>query len=891
MKTLFSKTNTRLIQTHRDSIDFARHLGPASPHPGPVPNLLKERVNNFPARSTSTEPRFQDCRSRSPSSWGEGRGEGKWNAGIPSRAVLARCIVLFSLIFTSHLALAQLPANFPTSIVITNFPSAVADGYVFEGVSSGPTNVGYYAMILTNDGSPIWYKELTNACYDFKVLPNGYLHYAQQIKALSYSGGGDVLHQILDESFNPVEGIQAGNGYIAEAHDFQLLPNGDALVLGYYLTQVDMSQVVPNGNPAALVSGAIIQELDAQRNVVWQWRAWDHYPFTSDWVNSTNAVISAFHVNCVSFDADGNLLISTPQWVKKINRQTGDILWHLGGTIENVFSFVGVTPQEGTNDFRGHGVHRLPNGNILLYNNSATGIPSSQAHEYSLDETNLIATHVWTYTPNPAVSASSQGYADRLTNGNTFVGWGGISGSNRLNATEVAGTNVVFQLRFSNTNVVSYRGYRFPFPSASQALTDSQTELATGNSYDFGATGVSISVQNGGGGYNRVDLTREPYAPVYPLFQGKAPRVVPVRVRLDEISIDSFDALIEFDAVSFGLSNPTNLTVNYRGQSGQGLFVPQTTSYNPVTHKLTVSISLTAQGGDLGEFIFCYPDVADVPYPPILNEVENYRGLQPYNVIGPKMATSGVTYSVNQQLPIALSWSPKGFARYYQLQIATNADFSLPTVSVSYQTAAYYVWSGAGSNTTYYYRVKTSNDGGESDWSSGAFSTAMPFVTVTVPNGGELWHRGMKYFIQWKDNLAENVTVDLYKGGVFLKNITNSVTSNGAYQWQVDLSLSAGNDYSIRISSATNSAITDSSDLPFNIDAPVIDSTSLTRLPDGRFSFSLSSPGATSATILTSSNLVSWQPFQTVNVNNGSAQFIDNTSTNLPTRFYRIRLP
>src|SRR6516225_3871716 len=97
--------------------------------------------------------------------------------------------IFFAAIYTAK---SQLPANFPTLTVTTNFPSAVGAGYVFQGVNIAPQGVGYYAMVLTNDGTPIWYKELTNACYDFKVLPNGYLHYAQQIRGFTYTGGGDV---------------------------------------------------------------------------------------------------------------------------------------------------------------------------------------------------------------------------------------------------------------------------------------------------------------------------------------------------------------------------------------------------------------------------------------------------------------------------------------------------------------------------------------------------------------------------------------------------------------------------------------------------------------------------------------------------------------------------
>lgn len=790
---------------------------------------------------------------------------------------------------SSQVARAQLPTNFPPIAVTTNYAPGVANGYVFLTDTFAPTNYGFYVMMLTNDGTPVWYLQVTNSAYDFKVLPSGYLHYAQQYRALTFSGGGYVTHEILDENFNDIESIRAGNGYNAECHDFQMLPNGHALVTGYYLTQVDMSKVVPNGNPAALVSGAILQELDAQRNVVFQWRSWDHYPFTSQWVNSSNAVISAFHVNRIFQDTDGNLIISTPDWVKKISRQTGNILWHLGGT-ENQFTFVGVSQQEGTNDFAGHDINRLPNGHVLIYNNSKGGVSAtSTVHEYALDETNRIATHIWTYTPNPGVAGPSQGSAQRLANGNTFVGWGGTSGTNFPACTEVAGTNVVFQMGFTNSRTTSYRAFRFPFPSASQANSNSITEVATGNSYTFGTTGVTLDVLSGGGGYNRVTVIREPYAPVYPSFPDKAPRVLPMRVQMSETAIDTLSANVNFDVASFGLSNPGSITVYYRSTSGQGLLLPQSTTFNPGAGVLTVSMSFNAQGGDLGEFIFCYPDLPDLAIPPLLAEVQSYRGVQPYDVIAPPLAVSNVTYPVNQQRPVLLSWSPAGLAAYYEVQVSTTQDYSNPVVAVAYQTDAFLVWSNALANTMYYYRVRTWNDAGASDWAAGSFRTVPPFLSVTAPNGGEFWRRGLKYFVQWQGNLGESVIIDLYKAGVYVTTITNT-PSTGAYQWQVGLGLVPGNDYTIRISSSTNSSLFSTSAGPFSIDMPYIDASSVKMVSGGQFSFNLVAPGASQVSIFGSSDLVHWQLQQILPVTNSSASFIDTTATNT-VRFYRFHIP
>ena len=71
------------------------------------------------------------------------------------------------------------------------------------------------------------------------------------------------------------------------------------------------------------------------------------------------------HCNAIEVDADGHLLISSRNIseVTKVNRQTGEVIWHLGGKL-NEFDFgaeIGFSRQ--------HDIRHLENGNIMLFDN------------------------------------------------------------------------------------------------------------------------------------------------------------------------------------------------------------------------------------------------------------------------------------------------------------------------------------------------------------------------------------------------------------------------------------------------------------------------------------------------------------------------------------------
>jgi hypothetical protein len=386
-------------------------------------------------------------------------------------------------------------------------------------------------------------------------------------------------------------------------------------------------------------------------------------------------------------------------------------------------------------------------------------------------------------------------------------------------------------------------------------------------------------------------VTHVPCAPENSLFNGKALRLLQVRVGMTESDITDLEVQINFDIGSFRFADPANLTVYYRGQPGQGLFVPLDTQYNFVTKQLQATVAMTAQSGQLGEFAFGYPDVAEVANPPILAAVENYRGVQPYEVVVPLPASPGTNYAVNQQLPVCLSWSPNGLAGWYELQIATTSDFATPVVDVPYQMDTFFVWSNAAPGTTYYYRVNTSNDSGTGGWFNGSFQTVPPMITITAPNGGEAWQRGLNFFVQWNGNTPEPVAIDLYKGGVFLKTLATNANT-GAYRWSIGFNLLTGRDYSIAVRSTTTGALSDTSDLPFSlIDAPAINAGSVSRLPDGSAQFGYTAPGAGQMTVLGSTNLTTWAVLQTLPLTSDTGVFTNPATPDVPNQFYRLRVP
>jgi len=348
----------------------------------------------------------------------------------------------------------EYPSDFPIiTIVNSNNPSS---GYYFLAPFYYPSQYTSYLLILDNNGVPVFYQRTYGVKADWKVQPNGMLTFYDLETSKFYA---------MDSSYSIVDTFYTGNGYETDIHELRLLPNGHALLQAYDNQRVRMDTIVVGGNPNAIVTGLIIQEIDSNKNVIFQWRSWDHFKITdaTEDINLTATYIDYVHGNAIEVDADSNLLISCRHMdeITKIDRQTGNIIWRWGGvkSKNNQFTFI----NDPITFSHQHHIRLLPNGNYSLFDNGNLHIPSfSRGLEYRLDQTDTTAELIWDYQHDPGTFSFAMGNVQELSNDNKIIGWGWSFTDPRA-ITEINGDGTV-ELELSlQDSALSYRAFKFPW--------------------------------------------------------------------------------------------------------------------------------------------------------------------------------------------------------------------------------------------------------------------------------------------------------------------------------------------------------------------------------------------------------------------------------------------
>lgn len=391
--------------------------------------------------------------------------------------------------------LEGLPATLPPlAVTKSNNPTP---GYIFlaTNMEHKMDNIyGNYLIIADTAGNPIFYRNIgQERGWDFNIQPTGVLTYFQ---TSVYPNG---VHYVMNTSLKIIDTVSCGNGYPNDGHEMRILPNGNIFLIGDDYETINMSKIVSGGDSNATVIGNVIQELDKNKNVIFQWRSLDYFNITDAiGQNLDSSVVDPFHCNSIAIDSDGNILISDRHLseITKINVQTGDIMWRLGGK-NNQFTFV--------NDTIGfsyqHDIRILANGDITLMDNGNMHTPPfSRALEYKLDDVNKTATLVWQFRHNPDAYNPFMGNVQRLPDGNTLIGWGGAPSPAVTEVTPDG--NTALEMTFPYDSVLSYRAYSYPFlfvtsPTVHDTLAPGDTTMLTWQSAGLGTINIDYSTDDG----------------------------------------------------------------------------------------------------------------------------------------------------------------------------------------------------------------------------------------------------------------------------------------------------------------------------------------------------------------------------------------------------------
>lgn len=275
-------------------------------------------------------------------------------------------------------------------------------------------------MILDETGQPTW----------FQPVGDGDQHFTMDFKAQHYQGEpvltwwqgaphpgyGSGEYVIMNQAYEQVATVRAGNGLEADLHEMVITPRNTALITAYHTVRLDRP----------VVEG-VVQEIDvATGEVLFDWRSLDHVSpaeSTAPVPEDPAAPHDYIHLNSITEDAAGNLLISARHTdaLYQVDRGTGAVIWRMGGTNSDF----AVDPEAAF--ARQHDARWLPGGRMSLFDNAASEPgPTSRGLVLDVDQEARTVGLAESYEHRGGATSVSQGSHQVLPGGNHFVGWGSV---------------------------------------------------------------------------------------------------------------------------------------------------------------------------------------------------------------------------------------------------------------------------------------------------------------------------------------------------------------------------------------------------------------------------------------------------------------------------------
>jgi hypothetical protein len=361
------------------------------------------------------------------------------------------------------------PTAPPPLSILTNSTN-IGGGDYFITPTGDTSTYANGPEIVNSAGRVIWFHAIPagQTAADFRTQT----YHGQTVltwwQGTGFGGLSNGTDYIYNTRYQQIATVNAGNGDTTDGHEFLITPQNTALITSYDTATANLTSI--GGPDNQVVIDGIVQEINiATGKVLFQWDSADHVPYRDSeqpLPASASTPWDWFHVNAVHLDTDGNLLIdSRATWTAfKVNRSTGATIWQLGGK-QSSFKEVAAPGQK--LDSAGeifawqHDPEALGHNEYTFFDNDSEGtplLPYSREVTVKLDLRDHVATLVSSVDQPEGLSASSQGNAQTLSDGDLVVGWGSLPYFSEFTSSG----KVVFNAEFPS-GVNTYRAFRLPW--------------------------------------------------------------------------------------------------------------------------------------------------------------------------------------------------------------------------------------------------------------------------------------------------------------------------------------------------------------------------------------------------------------------------------------------
>jgi hypothetical protein len=287
----------------------------------------------------------------------------------------------------------------PKITVATKNAAAVSGGFLITGqyvINAGTT--GAPAYILDADADIVWWYSTGSDATGARMSYDG-TH--MWINAANIPSGTAHVHRVTMDGLTDDD---FSSQFTGQNHQLTVLPDETVAFFAYGTNGCDdIKERSPTGTVKTIVNS-----------------------------ETAHGGTGTCHVNTVQYSKLDDTLVFSDldhNCLTKVTR-TGTTVWVLGEGVGGVVdSFAGDSWKGGE-----HGIHILGLDDFVIFNNnsamaaegsvslSGTG-KGSIAIEMKLDLTAMIATKSWSYTASPGIQNDVLGDVERLSNGNTVVGY------------------------------------------------------------------------------------------------------------------------------------------------------------------------------------------------------------------------------------------------------------------------------------------------------------------------------------------------------------------------------------------------------------------------------------------------------------------------------------